>query len=72
MRRKIPMDALGILRNTGIHVLVSPGCGKRLGYARYQIRVWGLEFEVSGKFLHKQLAGFLIRQKHQAFSPKIP
>jgi hypothetical protein len=22
--------------------------------------------------LHKQLAGFLIRQKHQAFSPKIP
>jgi hypothetical protein len=28
------VDALGTLRNTGIHVFVSPKCGKRLGYAR--------------------------------------
>jgi hypothetical protein len=32
-------------------VFVSPKCGKRLGYARYQIEVQGLEFEVGNKFL---------------------
>jgi hypothetical protein len=66
MQRKIPVDALDTLRNTGVHVLVSPKCSKRLGYARYRIRVWGLEFEVGSKFLLRQLTGFLIRQKHQA------
>jgi hypothetical protein len=66
------MDALGTLKNTGIHVLVSPKCGKRVGYARYQIRVRGLEFEVGNKFLLRQLIGFLIRQKHQACSTKSP
>jgi hypothetical protein len=66
MRRKIPVDAQGTLRNTGIHVLVSPKCGKRLGYASYRIRVRGLEFEVGSKFLLRQLTGFLIHQKHQA------
>jgi hypothetical protein len=25
--KKIPLDALGTLRNTGIHVLISPKCG---------------------------------------------
>jgi hypothetical protein len=38
IRRKIPADALGTLRNNGIHALVSPKCGTR----------WvtpGLEFE---------------------------
>jgi hypothetical protein len=63
-QRKILVDALGTLRNTGIHAFVSPKCGKRLGYARYRIRVWGLEFEVGSKFFLRQLAGFLIRQKH--------
>jgi hypothetical protein len=33
--KKILVDALGILRNTGIHAFVSPKCGKILGYARY-------------------------------------
>jgi hypothetical protein len=47
-------------------IFVSPKCGKRLGYARYRIRVRGLEFEVGSKFLFRQLTGFLIRQKHQA------
>jgi hypothetical protein len=42
-------------------VFLSPKCGKRLGYARYQIQVWGLEFEVGSKFLLRQLTGFLIR-----------
>jgi hypothetical protein len=42
--KKIPVDVLGTLRNTGIHAFVSPKCGKKLDYARYQIRVWGLEF----------------------------
>jgi hypothetical protein len=32
-------------------VFVSPKCGKRLGYARYQIQVQGLEFEVGNKCL---------------------
>jgi hypothetical protein len=59
IRRKIPVDALGTLRNNGIHVFVSPKYSKRLGYARYQIRVRGLEFEVGSKFLLRQLAGFL-------------
>jgi hypothetical protein len=35
--KKISLDALGTFRNTGIHAFVSPKCGKRLGYARYQI-----------------------------------
>jgi hypothetical protein len=55
------MDALGTLRNTGTHAFVSPKCGKMLGYARYQIRVQGLDFEVGIKFLPRQLNGFLIR-----------
>jgi hypothetical protein len=66
IRRKLPVDALGTLRNTGIHIFVSPKRDKRLVYARYQIRVRGLKFEVGGKFLLRQLAGFLIRQKYQA------
>jgi hypothetical protein len=37
--KKILVDAMGTLRNTGIHAIVSPKCGKRLGYARYRIRV---------------------------------
>jgi hypothetical protein len=60
------VDALDTLRNTGIHVLVSPKCDKRLGYARYQIRVRGLEFEVGSKFSLRQLTGSLIRQKYRA------
>jgi hypothetical protein len=65
--KKIPVDALGTLRNTRIHAFVSPKCGKRLGYARYQIQVQVLEFEVGSKFLPRQLTGFLIRQKYQAY-----
>jgi hypothetical protein len=64
--KKIPVDAVGTLRNTRTHAFVSPKCGKRLGYARYQIRVQGLEFEVGIKFLLRQLTSFLIRQKHLA------
>jgi hypothetical protein len=64
--KKIPVDTLGTLRNTGIHVFVSPKCGKKLGCARYRIRVRGLEFEVGSKYLPMQLTGFLIHQKHQA------
>jgi hypothetical protein len=33
--KKIPMDALGILRNTWMHAFVCPKCGKKLGYAMY-------------------------------------
>jgi hypothetical protein len=64
--KKILVDALGTVRNTRTHVFVSPKCGKRLGYARYQIRVRGLEFDVDSKFLPRQLTDFLICQKHQA------
>jgi hypothetical protein len=64
--KKIPMDTLDTLRNTGIHAFVSPKYGKRLGYARYRIRVRGLEFEVGNIFLLRQLTGFLIHQKQQA------
>jgi hypothetical protein len=52
--KKIPVDALDTLRNTRTHAFVSPKCGKRLGYVRYQIRVRGLEFEVGNKFLLRQ------------------
>jgi hypothetical protein len=61
---KIPVDALGTLRNTEIHAFVSPKCNKRLGYTRYQTQDRGLEFEVGSNFLLRQLTGFLIRQKH--------
>jgi hypothetical protein len=64
--KKIPMDALGTLRNTGIHAFESLKCGKRLGYARYRIRARGFDFEVGSKFLPRQLTGFLICQKHHA------
>jgi hypothetical protein len=63
--KKIPVDALGTQRNIGIHAFVSPECGKKLGYARYRIRVRRLEFEVGRKCFPMQLTGFLIRQKHQ-------
>jgi hypothetical protein len=63
--KKIVVNALGTLRNTGIHAFVSLKCRKKLGYARYQIRVWGLEFKVGSKYLPRQLTGFLISQKHQ-------
>jgi hypothetical protein len=46
-------------------VFVSPKCAKRLGYARYQIRVRRLEFEVGSKFFLRQLTSLLIRRKHQ-------
>jgi hypothetical protein len=64
--KKILVDALDNLRNTGIHAFVSPKCGKNLGYTRYQIRVWELEFEVGNEYLTMQLIGFLIHQKHLA------
>jgi hypothetical protein len=56
--KKIPVNALGILRNTGIHAFVSPKCGKRLGYARYRIRVRGLEFEVGSKSFARAIKWF--------------
>jgi hypothetical protein len=64
--KKIPVDAPGTLRNTRVHAFVSPKSGRRLGDARYQIQVRGLEFEVCSKFLLRQLTGFLICQKYQA------
>jgi hypothetical protein len=48
--KKIPVDALGTLRDTRIYAFVSPKCGKRLGYAQYRIQVRRLEFEVGSKF----------------------
>jgi hypothetical protein len=65
--KKIPVGALGTLRNTRIHAFVSPKCGKRLGYARYRIRVRGPEFEVGSKFLPRQLTSFLIRQNLRGY-----
>jgi hypothetical protein len=49
------------------HVFVSSKCGKRLGYARYQIQARGLEFEVGDKLLLRQLTGLPILQKRQAY-----
>jgi hypothetical protein len=63
--KKIPVDELGTLRNTGIHAFVSPKYGKKLGYARYRIRVRGHEFKLGSKYLPRQLTGFLIRLKLQ-------
>jgi hypothetical protein len=56
--KKNPSGRTGYPKKYWNHVFVSPKCGKRLGYARYRIRVWGLEFEVGSKFLLRQLAGF--------------
>jgi hypothetical protein len=64
--KKNPGGCTGYPKKYWNLVFVSPKCDKRLGYTRYQIRVWGLEFEVGGKFLLRQLTGFQIRQKHQA------
>jgi hypothetical protein len=55
--KKILVDALGTLRNNGIHAFVSPKCDKKLGYVRYRIRVRGLDFEVGSKYLPRQLTG---------------
>jgi hypothetical protein len=35
--RKIPVDALGTLRNTGIYALISPKCGTSWIKTRYRI-----------------------------------
>jgi hypothetical protein len=35
--KKILVDGLGTLRNTGIHTLISPKCDTKLDYARYRI-----------------------------------
>jgi hypothetical protein len=43
----------------------------KLDYARYQIRVHGLKFEVGNKYLLKQLTGFLIPEAPGLFT-KIP
>jgi hypothetical protein len=64
--KKNPGERTGYPENYWNHVFVSPKCGKRLGYARYQIQVQGLEFEVGNKCLLRQLAGLLIRQRCQA------
>jgi hypothetical protein len=64
--KKNPGGHTRYLKKYWNHVFVSPKCGKKLGYARYRIRVRGVEFEVGSKFLLRQLTGILIRQKHQA------
>jgi hypothetical protein len=64
--KKNPGRCTGYLENYWNLVFVSPKCGKRLGYARYQIRVQGLEFEVGNKYLLTQLTSLLIRQRRQA------
>jgi hypothetical protein len=56
----------GYPKNYWNPIFVSPKCGKRLGYARYQIQVQSLEFEVGNKCLPRQLASLLIRQRCQA------
>jgi hypothetical protein len=59
--KKNPSGRTGYPENYWNLVFVSPKCGKILGYARYQIRVQGLEFEVGNKCLLRQLTGLLIR-----------
>jgi hypothetical protein len=49
--KKNPDGHTGYPKNYWNLVFVSPKCGKRLGYARYQIQVLGLEFEVGNKCL---------------------
>jgi hypothetical protein len=50
---------------------VSPKCGKRMsltGFPNSSLK--GIEFEVGGKYLFRQLTGLLIRQSCQACSSK--
>jgi hypothetical protein len=61
--KKNPGGRTGYPENYWNLVFVSPKCGKRLGNARYQIRVQGLEFEVGNKCLLRQLTGLLICQR---------
>jgi hypothetical protein len=63
--KKNPGGYTGYPEKNWNYVFISPKCGKRLGYARYQIQVQGLEFEVGNKFLLRQLTGLLIRPKCQ-------
>jgi hypothetical protein len=62
--KKNPGGRTGYPKNYWNPVFVSPKGGKRLGYARYQIQVQGLEFEVGNKYLLRQLTGLLIHQRH--------
>jgi hypothetical protein len=59
--KKNPDGRTGYPENYWNPVFISPKCGKRLGYTRYQIRVQGLKFEVGNKYLFRQLTGILIR-----------
>jgi hypothetical protein len=64
--KKNPGGRTGYPKNYWNPVFVSLKCGKRLGYARYQIQVQGLESEVDSECLLRQLTGLLIRQRCQA------
>jgi hypothetical protein len=44
--KKNPGGRTGYPKNYCNPIFVSPKCGKKLGYARYQIQVQGIEFEV--------------------------
>jgi hypothetical protein len=59
--KKNPGVRTGYPENYWNPFFVSPKCGKRLGYARYQFQVQGLEFEVGNKYMLGQLTGLLIR-----------
>jgi hypothetical protein len=53
--KKNPGGRTGYPKNYWNLVFISPKCGKKLGYARYQIQVQGLEFEVGNKYLLRQV-----------------
>jgi hypothetical protein len=53
-------------------IFVSPKCGKRLGYARYRIQVWGLEFEVGSKFFAQAINWFSDPSEVPGLLTKIP
>jgi hypothetical protein len=64
--KKNPGGRTGYPKNYWNPFFISPQCGKRLGWTRYQAQVQGLKSEVGSKFLLRQLTGFLIRQISQA------
>jgi hypothetical protein len=64
--KKNPGGRTGYPENYWNSVFVCPKCGKRLGYARYQIRVQGLEFKIGNKYLLMKLTCILIRHRCQA------
>jgi hypothetical protein len=69
--KKNPGGRTGYPENHWDSFFISPRCGKRMGLTSFpNSSPKGIEFEVGGKYLFRQLTGLLIHQSCQACSSK--